>query len=207
MLTATETKQRWELTAQSFDKLLASFDSDRAVASEKYLQIRKNLVRFFEGRGFFDAETYADEVLNRVTKKIDMGESFENIGSYVYGVARFLILELRKKSVKEENYLIQQPTSTAPQNQIEQEETSAQLNCLNKCLRHLSEENRQLIITYYQGEKRDKIENRQRLAEKLGIPQNALRSRAVRLREKLESCMSGCLKRKINGEATHFMKK
>jgi RNA polymerase sigma factor (sigma-70 family) len=196
MLTATKTKQRWELTAQSFDKLLDSIDADRAAASEKYLQIRKNLIRFFEGRGFFDAETHADEVLNRVTKKIDMGESFENIGSYVYGVARFLVLELRKKNAREEYYLIQQPTSTAPQNEIEQEDASRQLNCLNKCLCQLSEENRQLIIAYYQGEKGEKIANRQRLAERLGIPQNALRSRAVRLREKLESCITSCQKRK-----------
>lgn len=198
MLTAIETKQRWELTAGAFDKLLASFDAeDRAAASEKYLQVRKNLVRFFEGRGFFDAETHADEVLNRVTKKLDMGESFENVGSYVYGVARFLVLELRKKTGKEEKYLIQQPTSTLPPDSAEEDEKSAKLNCLNKCLSELSDENRQLIVAYYQGEKRDKIERRQRLAETLGIPQNALRSRAVRLREKLESCITGCLRRKI----------
>ena len=196
MLTAIETKQRWNLTAQSFDKLLFSIDEDRETASEKYLQIRKNLVRFFETRGFFDAETHADEVLNRVTKKIDSGESFENIGSYVYGVARFLILELRKKSFKQEAHLKQQPTSTLPPEIEEEEERSAKLNCLNCCLNELSEENRRLIIAYYQGEKRDKIENRQRLAESLGIPQNALRSRAVRLREKLENCISRCLRKR-----------
>lgn len=194
MLIATGSETKWELTAQSFDKLLISIDSDRAAASEKYLQIRRNLVRFFEGRGFFDAETYADEVFNRVAKKIDLGESFENIGSYVYGVARFLVLELRKKSIKEADYLTRQPTSTPPGN-FEADESGAKLNCLNRCLRELSRENQQFIVAYYQGEKRDKIENRRRLAQNLDIPQNALRSRAVRLRGKLESCITKCLRR------------
>lgn len=195
MLITTGTKEKWELSAQSFDKLLAALDSDREKAGEKYLQIRKNLVRFFEGRGFPDAETHADEVYNRIAKKIEAGETFENIGTYVYGVARFLMLELQRKNIKEDNFLSNQPVCVPAPDIIEEEEKHLQLSCLNSCLRELPDENRSLIVNYYQGEKREKIEIRQRLAENMGIPQNALRNRVVRLRDKLESCITNCLKR------------
>jgi hypothetical protein len=48
---------------------------------------------------------------------------------------------------------------------------------------------------YYAGEKRARIERRQRLAAQLGIEINALRNRALRLREKLETCVENCLRR------------
>jgi hypothetical protein len=49
-----------------------------------------------------------------------------------------------------------------------------------------------LITDYYKDEKRQKINNRLSLAERLGIPLNALRSRAQRVREKLEQCVMQC---------------
>ncbi len=68
-------------------------------------------------------------------------------------------------------------------------------DCLTHCLGKLPDEGRDLIVRYYQGEKGSKIENRRQLAEDMGIPLQALRSRAVRLREKLETCMSVCMRK------------
>src|SRR5207248_454000 len=55
------------------------------------------------------------------------------------------------------------------------------------------EDHRDLIIGYYQGEKSNKIKNRQILAERLRIPIGTLRMRALRLREQLEVCVENCL--------------
>jgi RNA polymerase sigma factor (sigma-70 family) len=187
---------KWQLTQEAFDRLLSALGEERDAAGEKYLLIRRNLVRFFEGRGFYESETHTDEVLNRVAKKLTEGE-IENVSQYVYGVARLLILELYKERAKANRIANELPTESFPQAELdEKEETDQKLRCLNQCLTELPSENRQIIVQYYQGEKREKIENRQRLAENLGIPQNALRSRAVRLREKLEDCILGCLKKK-----------
>jgi len=195
-MTETGTKIKWQLTQEAFDGMLAALDSqDREAAGEKYLRIRRNLVRFFEGRGFYDAETHADEVFNRTAKKLSEGE-IQDVGQYVYGVARMLVLEIYKRREKESRLADELPDSEFPQAAAdERAETEQKLGCLNKCLQELSADNRSIIVGYYQGEKRDKIENRQRLAQSLGIPQNALRSRAVRLREKLEECILGCLKK------------
>jgi len=195
-MTEPGVKVRWQLTQEAFDRMLSALDSeDRDAAGEKYLRIRRNLVRFFEGRGFFDAETHADEVFNRTAKKLTESE-IQDVSQYVYGVARMLVLEIHKQREKESRIVKELPESEFPQARAdEQAETERNLGCLNQCLQALSIENREIIVQYYQGEKRHKIENRQRLAQNLGIPQNALRSRAVRLREKLEECILNCLKK------------
>ena len=68
--------------------------------------------------------------------------------------------------------------------------------CLRECLSAVSEENRDLIIEYYQDEGRARIDDRKMLASKLGISLNALFSRAKRMRDKLEECVTRCVKRK-----------
>ncbi len=182
------------LTESGFDKLLLCLSCEREQSGEKYLLLRRNLVRFFEGRGFQTAEDAADEVCNRLMRKLDAGAAIENINQYAYGVARMLALELHKERAREQQALNEfQKNGIASHD--EYDETELRLACLRHCLQDLPAESRELILTYYQGDGREKIENRQRLAEKLGIPQNALRNRAVRLRGKLKNIISKNLKK------------
>jgi DNA-directed RNA polymerase specialized sigma24 family protein len=60
-------------------------------------------------------------------------------------------------------------------------------------MEQLTSDNRQLVLQYYQDEKRAKIEHRKRLAEGLGIALNALRIRAHRIRLNLLECVQQCL--------------
>jgi RNA polymerase sigma factor (sigma-70 family) len=186
-------KTKWQLTREAFDALLRNLDADRTAAGEKYLRLRKNLVRFFETRGIVQTEEAADETLNRLARKLEGGEQFENVNTYALGVARMLALELRKSPAQKTSNEI--PEIAAAPFDAESEENDLKLHCLDDCLKDLSPENREIIVGYYQGEKREKIENRNHLAESLNIPQNALRNRAVRLRDKLESCIKDCLRK------------
>jgi hypothetical protein len=43
-------RQKWTLTQEAFDKLLIALGGDRDSGSQKYLEIRTNLTRFFEWR-------------------------------------------------------------------------------------------------------------------------------------------------------------
>jgi len=72
------------------------------------------------------------------------------------------------------------------------------LDCLERCLDQLSPNDREVIRTYYTGDTGIKIQNRRQLAESLGIPINALRIRALRIREKLEDCVETCLSNGIH---------
>lgn len=190
MKSATVTK--WQLTETAFNKLLAALAEDRETAGEKYLQLKKNLIRFFETRGIYHADDAADEVFNRLARKLET-EQLENVNIYALGIARMLTLELRKSP--EQKFSNELPEIGVLPFDVECEERDEKLKCLDKCLNELSAENREIIVGYYKGEKRGKIENRTLLAETLGIPNNALRNRAVRLRDKLENCITNCLRK------------
>ena len=81
MLVVHPTRQKWSLTQTAFDRLLASLDSDRDIAADRYLRMRRNLVRLFEWRGCSTPEEYADETINRCARKIQEGEEIRDLAT------------------------------------------------------------------------------------------------------------------------------
>jgi DNA-directed RNA polymerase specialized sigma24 family protein len=189
----TVPRQKWTLNQEAFDKLLVAFDTDRDTAARKYLEIRNNLTRFFEWRGCSFPEDHADETINRMAKRVAEGEEILNHSGYAMGVARLLLLEINKGRQREQSALAE--ISAAPEAYVPEDDGESRLTCLRSCLETLSPDNRELILQYYQGEKGEKIGNRKKLLERLGIPVNTLRMRALRLRERLQSCVEECLSR------------
>jgi DNA-directed RNA polymerase specialized sigma24 family protein len=187
------TRQKWTLTQDAFDRLLIAFGGDRESGSEKYLEIRGNLTRFFEWRGCPFPEDHADETMNRVAKKVAEGEEILNPAGYAMGVARLLLLEIVKGRQREQSAL----TEIGRENEAYEAEDDGEgrLTCLRNCLQTLSPDNRDLILQYYQGEKSEKIQNRKKLMERLGVPVNTLRLRDLRLRERLQGCVEECISR------------
>jgi DNA-directed RNA polymerase specialized sigma24 family protein len=104
-----------------------------------------------------------------------------------------LLLEINKGRQREQSALAE--IATAPDVYDPGDDDQGRLNCLRNCLQTLSPDNRELILQYYQGEKGEKIGNRKKLIERLGIPVNTLRMRALRLRERLQACVEECLGR------------
>ena len=186
-------RQKWTLTQDAFDRLLVALGGDRDSGSEKYLEIRSNLTRFFEWRGCSFPEDHADETFNRIARKIDEGEQILNPAGYAMGVARLLLLEIIKSRQREQTALNE--IGTASDVYVVADEGEDRLPCLRDCLQSLSPDNRELILQYYNGEKGEKIQNRKKLLDRLGIPVNTLRMRALRLRERLQGCVEECLSR------------
>jgi len=184
-------RQKWTLTQEAFDRLLVALGGDRDSAAQKYLEIRTNLVRFFEWRGCSFPEDHADETINRIAKRVGEGEEILNYSGYAVGVARLLLLEINKGRQREQLALAEiGQTSEAYE---EKDDGEHRLVCLRSCLETLTTDNRALILQYYQGEKGEKIQNRKKLMDQFGIPVNTLRMRALRLREKLQSCVEECV--------------
>jgi DNA-directed RNA polymerase specialized sigma24 family protein len=186
-------RQKWTLTQESFDKLLIALGGNRESGGAKYLEIKNNLTRFFEWRGCSFPEDHADETINRIARKVDEGEEILNPSGYAMGVARLLLLEVIKGRQREQSALTE--LGTGSEAYVESDGGESRLGCLQNCLQTLSTDNRELILQYYQGEKGEKIQNRKRLLDRLGIPVNTLRMRALRLREKLQSCVEECMTR------------
>ena len=184
-------RQKWTLNQEAFDKLLLALGGDRDSGSQKYLEIRTNLTRFFEWRGCSFPEDHADETINRLAKKVAEGEEIVNPSGYAMGVARLLLLEIFKSQQREQSALNE--IGNAGEVYVDSDDGESRLTCLRNCLQSLSADNRDLILQYYQGEKSEKIRNRKKLMERLGVPVNTLRMRALRLRERLQGCVEECV--------------
>lgn len=186
-------KKEWILTQEAFECLLSSLDMNRERAGQRYERIRLKLVKYFEWRGTGLPDVHADETINRVARRIGEGESVQNLDAYFYGVARMVFNEYLKSREREHEQLDEASAVAAPAEEEDAGEAQRRA-CLDDCLRHLSEENRSLIIDYYQEEKSGKIERRKHLAARLGILPNALRIRAHRIRTNLERCVRECMR-------------
>ena len=185
------TKSRWVLTAEALAKLLARLDPDAARAGAAYESLRESLVKFLNWRGAHAPEDLVDEAFNRVARKLDEGEAIQDLPSYCHGVARLVFLQSLERPEQRHVALEEALPLAAP----EPDTNDTRRECLTRCLRELPAENRQLITEYYRHERRQKIDQRVSLAKRLGLPLNALRSRAQRIRDKLEQCVKRCSKK------------
>jgi len=190
--TSARGKTKWVLTQGALEKLLNSFSPKRDEAAEQYEWMRRRLVRFFEWRGVDAADEHADETMNRVARRIDEGQTIDNLKSYFYGVARMVYLEALRD--REHAPMALDEAIHDLREVITQEmELDPRVVCLDRCLESLPPQNRYLIVNFYEEEKRAKIELRQELADKFHISINALRIRAHRIRVNLEECITTCL--------------
>lgn len=175
----------WLLTQEAFDALLAWLDPNREKAGEKYECIRLRLIKIFACRGCYEPEDLADETINRVSKRLkEIASTYSgDPARYFYGVANKVHLEhVRRKP------LPVPPAPPEPSEDIEKE-----FECLERCIQQLTANNRELVLQYYQQEKRAKIDHRKILADQLGIALNALRIRACRIRASLQKCVQSCV--------------
>jgi DNA-directed RNA polymerase specialized sigma24 family protein len=201
-------KKDWVLTPEAFEKLLACLDGDRSRAAERYENIRRKLVSFFRWRDCSRPEDFADRTIDRVARRIAEGTDLQGKDPYVYfhGVALNVLREHwrspePKFEVLEEGSPSQPISHTPAQSQDTGEwEDGPRLDCLDRCLRDLSEESRNLLVQYHQKERRAKIDARREIAEKLRIPLNALRIRVHRLRAALRACVAECVERTASPE-------
>ena len=180
----------WKLTEEAFAKFLGCLDPDPARAGEKYVALREALVKFLDWRGALFPEELVDEAFNRVTRKLEEGETIRDLPTYCHGVARMVFLQSLERPGNNRVELEELSMIAIPEPDV----TDARRECLDHCLRRLSAENRELIIEYYRKEGQQKIDHRVLMAERLGIPPSALRSRAQRIRDKLERCVRRRLK-------------
>jgi DNA-directed RNA polymerase specialized sigma24 family protein len=198
-------KKGWVITREAFDRMLAELHPDSERAGEQYEKIRRKLVKLFEWRGCAHAEECADETFNRVAQKICEGTSIwaDDPYSYFHGVALYVLREYWRSveqtaKTLEEVAQIQSPL-VDPEDlllrETEQREKERLIECLNRCLQKLPHESLHLITIYHQGEESLNKARRKELAQSLGIPLNALRIRAYRIRAAIEECVKNCLER------------
>src|SRR4051794_33975236 len=142
------------LTAEAFTKLLESLGKNQTEAGEKYEDLRRTLIRFFEWRGAPFPEEQTDESFNRVARKLDEGVEITNIGGYCYEVARLVYLESLKGHDSRRAPLEETKLEARALDLDEIAEKEQRLTCLDDCLKVLPADSHELITEYYSDEKR-----------------------------------------------------
>jgi DNA-directed RNA polymerase specialized sigma24 family protein len=163
--------------------------------------MRRRLAAYFDRKNCASPDELADETLNRVAQRLEELGSITGTApaQYCYVTARFVFLEyLRSRerggsSLEEMTPAAADAALSTSERQKEEAESKEQLSaCLEECLNQLASPDRKLILEYYQGEQRVKIDNRRTLAATLQLSVNALAIRASRVRNRLELCVREC---------------
>lgn len=209
-MTATVTRK--VLSEESWDQLFDFLDSTRRVkdarardreAEVKYREITRKLVCFFASRGCVEAEDLAMETTMRVAAKCALVNCADNNETvrYFYGVARNVLHEWQRDaerdqkdrdSIRRELGGVLREPGEDPQQEV------AHL-CLERCMTHLTERARRLIVSYYELEKAEKIDRHRTLANEFGKSGNALRIEVHRIRKLLRQCVSLCVSGEDSG--------
>ena len=180
------------LTPEAFGKFLRWLSEDDERAVQEYQSIRRKLVRYFTQKGCSDPDELFDKTVDVVVGKIDTCGECPSPLAYCYGVARNLWrqdLRERKSTTLNEDIAV----PIYPDAPIHEQE----LRCLEQCMDQLLPSDREIVTQYHQGQARDKIEVRRKLADGIG-GLNALRIRMCRIRKELRVCVSVCVARAAN---------
>lgn len=198
VLTGRVFREPPELSQYVFDRLLAWLDDGAESHGERYLEMRRRLVVYFDRRNRPAADELADETLNRVARTLELDGviATKPPARYCYVVARFVLFEdLRRErrhvDLDETRISVD---GRGPMAEVTPEHAlqERRLDCLDRCLGQLKPEQRMLIVEYYRDAGREKIERRRALADRLGVSMNALAIRASRIRDTLSRCLEGC---------------
>jgi DNA-directed RNA polymerase specialized sigma24 family protein len=178
-------KQLKELRQQDFDRLLNWLDNDRERAGLLYEKVRWRLVTILAARGCTLAEELADETIDRVARRVrDIQATYAGDKAiYFLGVMNNVHHEYLRRPPGPR--LIEKNEGVERREQIHL--------CLDSCLAKLAPYARQLIERYYGADRQAKIDLRKAIARELGIKTSTLRLRALRIREKLQTCIESCL--------------
>ncbi len=189
----TKLKKDWSLTTVALDRFLNWLDEGANSQGQKYLEIRRRLVAYFDRKNCPVPDELADETINRVARRLEEVDSIETEtpARYCYITARFVFLEYLRTGAKDQRLRseLSRESGHEQEDPGDREGKARMLKWLEECAEKLDPANKKLIFRYYVGEERVKIENRRALAKALGITMNALSIRACRIREQLERCV------------------
>jgi DNA-directed RNA polymerase specialized sigma24 family protein/GTPase SAR1 family protein len=190
----THDKQGTPFGGSAFDRLLAWLNPDRELAAQRYEEIRTNLIRIFVSQGIPDAEGLADETFDKITRKVDeIAPRFVGDPAlYFYGVSRNILREHTRRNLS----LPIEPLSESRIYETYDPSLDLEHDCLDRCLKKLSRDQRQFILAYYAESRHKKIEARRELAKQLGVSLATSRVKAHRIRSKLHECIRDCVAEK-----------
>jgi RNA polymerase sigma factor (sigma-70 family) len=185
-----------QTSEKDFERLLAWLGPDKESAAERYEHVRRNLIHYFRRHGGADPLSLADEVIIRVTGKVEeVAPSYVgNPLHYFLAVARNVLAEQWRRPPQ-----VELPEDLpAPQTSGTSAAKEMLLQTLEQCWTRLTEQEQNILLRYYlEAPPQAVAESREQLAHELGVTVNTLRVMTHRLRGKLRRCVERLSKGKI----------
>jgi len=176
------------LTNNALAALLERLQAEGPSPQVVYETLRSRLIAFLRLHVPAQAESLADEALDRMARRVHEGTPVQNVYLYALGIGRLLVRESRARTTREEGAARDATLFQDDADDVVARETLDA--ALRACMDGLPAGGAELIVEYYSsGDGAVRIESRRRIAERLGLGLNALRNRALRLRDMLESCI------------------
>jgi DNA-directed RNA polymerase specialized sigma24 family protein len=180
---------------ENFELLLSWLAPDRERAGEKYEQIRRNLLDYFRRRDVSDPFTLTDEVILRVTRKVDqVAPGFVgDPAAYFLAVARNVLAESWRRPIETE---VSEEISVFTDLEAG-EHKELMLQSLEQCWARLSTSEQQILWRYCVETPPLKLaQSREAMAKELNLSVNALRVMAHRLKRRVKACIEMVMKNK-----------
>jgi DNA-directed RNA polymerase specialized sigma24 family protein len=199
----------WALTREGLAKLLFKLSSDPLEAGARYEALRSRLIIFFTRRRLDFPEDLADQVLDRVVKRLEENTPIASGEAFALGVARHVAQEQAKKPIQYQElnervfHNIVDDSSTSIEESGTEEERILQLE---RCLKRLTHQEVALLKRYYLAASGNRIEIRRSLAGELLQSPAEIRQRVFLLRRKLRQCIerqANIRSRATNGLTQH----
>ena len=176
------------LNADALNALLERLREEGPSPQVVYEQLRQRLIQTLRLHVPLQAEALADEALDRMARRIHEGTPVQNVALYALGIGRLLVREAQARVMRENTAARDATLFQDDEDDVTSRE--ALHAALAGCLEGLGTGGADLILDYYaMGQGTARIERRRALAERLGVGLNALRNRALRLRDMLEHCI------------------
>ncbi len=202
-ISLSEQTRAWQATPESLARLLHWLDRGVDSQGQNYEEMRQRLVTYFDRKNCRTPDDLTDETLNRVMKWLEQNRKEEDAepAKICYNTARFVFHEYLRRPEHAADDLNELPVARQPAEDPrvtatlneEEEAKEKRLGCLEQCSAKLPSEDREMIVQYYYGEQRVKLDNRKALAAERGMTANALSIKACRVRDKLRSCVTECV--------------
>lgn len=150
---------------------------NEADADAQYRALRGRLCGFFRLSGCEDPEELADVTLSECVTSLTRGKVVETtLSAYVYGIAKHVLSGYRKRLTQ--STTVQLDDNVANVALDAARVTEARIT-LRQTLRHLTREERRMVVRYFSGTARTTV------AQEFGLSPGALRVRVFRIRQRL----------------------
>jgi len=178
---------RQTISEDQFAGLLVKLGDEPLQAAARYEALRTRLIFYFRRRCLDFPEDLADEVLDRLARRLAEGAQIDSLPAFAMGIARFVAQEQVSRpfqlQVQEETFFDNIPAESRTES--EEEKFAGMEYCLNS----LPAADVDLLETYYLGDGGSLIRARKSIAERLKISPEAVRQRVFFIRRRLRECM------------------